>query len=109
MSKARFRGLKKVGMQFLLTAIALNLKKMGKTRDVEEINSRLSRKFTDITQIAKYIFRNFVRKLTIDMFWATNPQGFATFALVTFSIYKTYVIYNNINIVYNIYERILNG
>ncbi len=73
MSKARFRGLKKVEIQFLLTATALNLKKMVKTLDVDEINSRLSRKFTDIIQITKYIFRNFVKKLTIDMSWATSP------------------------------------
>ena len=76
MSKARFRGLKKVEIQFLLTATALNLKKMVKTLDIDEINSRLSRKFTDITQIAKYIFRNFVKRLTIDMSWATGPSGF---------------------------------
>ena len=75
MSKARFRGLKKVEIQFLLTATALNLKKMVKTLDVDEINSRLSRKFTDITQIAKYIFKNFVKKLAIEMSWATSPYS----------------------------------
>jgi len=73
MSKARFRGLKKVEIQFLMTATALNLKKMVKTLDVDEINSRLSRKFTNITQIAKDIFRNFVKKLAIEMSWATSP------------------------------------
>ena len=46
-----------------------------KTLDVDEINFRLSRKFADITQIVKYIFRNFVKKLTIDMSWVTGPIG----------------------------------
>ena len=51
MAKARFRGLKKVEIQFLMTATALNLKKMVKIMDVEEIKERLSRKFTDITRL----------------------------------------------------------
>jgi len=67
MAKARFRGLKKVEIQFLLTATALNLKKMIKMLDVEEIKSRLSRKFTDIAQIEKDIFRNFIKKLAIEV------------------------------------------
>ena len=67
MSKARFRGLKKVEIQFLLTATALNLKKMVKMLDVEEVQSRLSRKFTDICQITKDIFKNFVIKLAIEV------------------------------------------
>jgi len=65
MAKARFRGLKKVEIQFLMTATALNLKKMVKMLDVEEVKSSLSRKFTDITLIVKDIFRNFVKKLAI--------------------------------------------
>jgi len=66
MSKARFRGLNKVEIQFLLTATALNLKKMVKMMDVEEIKSSLSRKFTNICQITKGIIRNFVKELVID-------------------------------------------
>ena len=76
MSKARFRGLKKVEMQFLLTATALNLKKMVKMLEVIEIKSSFSRKFTDITQSVKDIFKNFVKKLAIEMSWATSPYGF---------------------------------
>jgi len=76
MSRARFRGLKKVEMQFLLTATALNLKKMVKMLDVEEIKDRLSRKFTDIAQIVKDIFKNFMKKLAIERSWATSPLGF---------------------------------
>jgi len=66
MAKARFRGLSKVEIQFLLTATAMNLKKMVKMLDVEEIKSSLSRKFTSIIQIVKDIFRNFVKELTIE-------------------------------------------
>lgn len=66
MSRARFRGLNKVEIQFLLTATALNLKKMVKMLDVEEIKSRLTRKFNDIFQIVNNIFRNFVKKLVIE-------------------------------------------
>ena len=67
MAKARFRGLKKVEMQFLMTATTLNLKKMVKMLDIEEIKSSLSRKFTDITQIVYDTFRNFVKKLAIEV------------------------------------------
>jgi len=73
MSKAKFRGLNKVEIQFLLTATALNLKKMVKMLDVEEVKSRLSRKFTDICQIAKDIFKNFVKKLAIEGSLSTSP------------------------------------
>jgi len=75
MARARFRGLKKVEIQFLLTATALNLKKMVKMLDVEELKERLSRKFTDIAQIVKDIFKNFIKKLAIDRSWATAPKS----------------------------------
>jgi len=67
MAKARFRGLKKVEIQFLMTATALNLKKMVKMLDVEEIKFSLSIKFTDITQIVYDTFRNFFKKLAIEV------------------------------------------
>jgi len=35
--------------------------------DVEEIKDRLSRKFTEIIQIVKDIFRNFIKKLAIEV------------------------------------------
>ena len=75
MARARFRGLKKVEIQFLLTATALNLKKMVKMLDVEELKERLSRKFTDIAQIVKDIFKNFIKKLAIERSWATAPKS----------------------------------
>lgn len=75
MAKARFRGLKKVEIQFLMTAAALNLKKMVKMLDIEEIKSSLSRKFTDITQIVKDIFRNCAKKLATKVSLATSPYS----------------------------------
>ncbi len=75
MSRARFRGLKKVEIQFLMTATALNLKKMVKMLDIEEIKSSLSRKFTVVTRIVKDIFRSFGKKLAIEVPWATSPIG----------------------------------
>lgn len=65
MAKARFRGLKKVEIQFLLTATALNLKKMIKMLDVEEIKSKLSKKISDTIQEFKNIFRKMVTEIAI--------------------------------------------
>ncbi|GAI29946.1 unnamed protein product [marine sediment metagenome] len=67
MARARFRGLNKVEMQFLMTATVLNLKKMVKMLDVEEIKFSLFKKFTVVTQIVKDIFRNFVKKLVTEV------------------------------------------
>ena len=63
-------------IQFLLTATVLNLKKMVKMLDIEEIKSSLSGKFTDIAHIVKDIFRNCAKKLAIEVSLATNPSGF---------------------------------
>lgn len=51
MLKARFRGLKKVEIQFLMTAIVLNLKKMVRILDVCDIKTRVTNKFTDFIQV----------------------------------------------------------
>ena len=67
MARARFRGLNKVEMQFLMTATVLNLKKMVKMLDTEEIKIRIAKKFVVITQIVIDIFRNFVKKLAIEV------------------------------------------
>jgi len=67
MARSKFGGLAKVEIQFLMTATALNLKKMVRIMDVEEIKDRLSRKFTEIIQIVKDIFRNFIKKLAIEV------------------------------------------
>jgi nitrogen regulatory protein PII-like uncharacterized protein len=76
MAKARFRGLKKVEIQFLMTATALNLKKMVKMLDIEEIKDRLSNKISNITQTIENIFRNFLRNTIIEAPLATSPSGF---------------------------------
>ena len=39
---------------------------LAKMLDIEEINSRLSKKFTDIAQIVNDILKNFVKKLVIE-------------------------------------------
>ena len=67
MARAKFRGLDKVEMQFLMTATVLNLKKMIKMLDVEEIKSSLFKKFTVVTQIVNDIFRIFIKKLAIEV------------------------------------------
>ena len=67
MARAKFRGLDKVEMQFLMTATVLNLKKMIKMLDVEEIKSSLFKKFTVVTQIVNDIFRSFIKKLAVEV------------------------------------------
>jgi len=66
MAKARFRGLKKVEIQFMLTATALNLKKMVKMLDIEEIKERLSNEISNIAQTIENIFRNFLTNTVIE-------------------------------------------
>ena len=67
MAKARFRGLAKVEIQFLMTATALNLKKMVKMLDIKIMKSTLSNAISDFIQIVKDVFRNFAKKLAIEM------------------------------------------
>jgi len=63
MGKAKFRGLKKVEIQLLLTATAINLKKMVKMLNVEVVNFKLIKKIFDIIQIFKIIFRKMAIEL----------------------------------------------
>jgi len=65
MARSKFRGLLKVEIQFLLTATALNLKKMVKMLGVEEIKFKLSKKISDTIQEFKNIFRKMVAGLAI--------------------------------------------
>ena len=60
MARSKFRGLVKVEIQFLMTATALNLKKMVRILDKDKLISELSREISGIIQIVKYILRNFV-------------------------------------------------
>lgn len=62
MARSKFRGISKVEIQFLLTATALNLKKMIKILGIKDIKSRLSREAFGIIQTVKNIFR----KLTLE-------------------------------------------
>ena len=75
MAKAKFRGLKKVEMQFLLTATALNLKKMVKMLDIEEIKDRLSNEISNTIQTIENIFRNFLTNTIIEAPLATSPYS----------------------------------
>ncbi len=63
MARSKLRGLAKVEIQFLLTATALNLKKMVKMLDVSGIKDRIAKKFTDILQTGKNIFRKLISEL----------------------------------------------
>ena len=51
MARSKFRGLAKVEIQFLMTATALNLKKMVRILDVCDIKTRVTNKFTDFIQV----------------------------------------------------------
>ena len=57
MARSKFRGISKVEIQLLLTATALNLKKMIKIMGIKDIKSRLSREAFKIIQTVKNIFR----------------------------------------------------
>jgi|TARA_B100000315_G_C14539337_1_gene570066 transposase len=63
LARSKFRGIAKVEIQFLMTATALNLKKMIRILDKDKLISELSRKISGIIQIVKYIFRNFVNSI----------------------------------------------
>ena len=73
MARSRFRGLLKVEIQFLLTATALNLKKMVKILDIDKLKSELSREISGIIQTGKNIFRNFIKELAVQLSEATAP------------------------------------
>ena len=57
MARAKFRGINKVEIQILLTATALNLKKMVKILDDQKIKSSLAGKISNIIQFGYSIFR----------------------------------------------------
>ena len=62
MARSKFRGLKKVEIQFLMTATALNLKKMVRMLDVPEIKDRIANEFTDFVQAVKDVLWNLTKK-----------------------------------------------
>ena len=59
MSKTRFRGIERVQIQFLLTATALNLKKMIKRIGTKDIKSKICLDFFEMIQNIMNFFRKF--------------------------------------------------
>jgi transposase len=73
MARARFRGLAKVEMQFLMTASALNLKKMVNMWDKGFKKSPIFTLFLDLFQILIDIFKNLKLEFEFNMALATSP------------------------------------
>ena len=67
MARSKFKGLLKVETQFLLTATALNLKKMVKMLNVEDKRSRHLSEISDIIQFISRIFRNWIREIAFQV------------------------------------------
>jgi len=67
MARARFRGLVKVEMQFLMTASALNLKKMVRMWEKRTKESLFYALFLDLFQFLKNIFKNFKQEFLFNM------------------------------------------
>ena len=67
MARAKFRGLNKVEIQFLLTAAALNLKKMVKIMDRKVAESSISKIICDSIKLIKNIFGSFGKELAIQV------------------------------------------
>ena len=63
MARTIFRGLLKVEIQFLLTATALNLKKMVKILDIDKLKSELLREISGIIQTGRNIIWNLIAEL----------------------------------------------
>ncbi|MBE3037144.1 MAG: transposase, partial [Candidatus Atribacteria bacterium] len=59
MLKTRFRGIERVQIQFLLTATALNLKKMIKRISTQDIKSKIYSDFFEMIQNIMNFFRKF--------------------------------------------------
>jgi len=66
MARAKFRGLKKVEIQFILTATALNLKKMVKMMDMDRLKSTIPDKVSNIICIGRNILRSLLIKLALE-------------------------------------------
>ena len=67
MARSKFRGLAKVEIQFLMTATALNLKKMVRMLDISEIKNRIANEFTDFVQAVKDVLWNLIKKEVAQM------------------------------------------
>ncbi len=67
MARARFRGLNKVEIQFLLTASALNLKKMVKMVNKGAIESSITKVFSYFSQILRYTLSPFSNEFRLEV------------------------------------------
>jgi len=67
MEKTRFRGLAKVQIQFLLTATALNLKKMVRTMYIKEMESRIFNNILVFIQTIRSIFINWLGEIAFQV------------------------------------------
>ena len=65
MARTKFRRLAKVEIQFILTAIVINLKKLVKMFNVKKIKFSLARKTSNIIQFGYSIFRRLTIRPTI--------------------------------------------
>lgn len=74
MDRSKFRGLKKVEIQFLMTACALNLKKMVKMMDIDRLESIISENIFNIIQIGKSVLRELIKELSAVVALATVPN-----------------------------------
>ena len=85
MARENFRELGKAEIQFLMTATALNLKKMVKMLDTVEEKSTLSEKFI-ANQIAMNFLMSYTKKLALGVSLATSSMGFTSLYVFTLNI-----------------------
>lgn len=64
MDRPKFRGLKKIEIQFLMTAWALNLKKIVKMMDIDRLESIISENIFNNIQIGKSVLRELIKELS---------------------------------------------
>jgi len=67
MDRSKFRGLNKVEIQFLMTATALNLKKMVKMIHMDRLKSVILENISNIIQIGKSFLREMVKELGVEV------------------------------------------
>ncbi|MHB8279189.1 MAG: transposase [Candidatus Humimicrobiaceae bacterium] len=65
MDKAKFRGINKIQMQFLLTATAINLKKLVKMFEVKNLKLGLNIIKADLMEFKSSILRKLIYRLAI--------------------------------------------
>ncbi|MCL4416206.1 MAG: transposase [Actinobacteria bacterium] len=66
MNKAKFRGINKVQIQFLLTATAINLKKLVKIMDIETIKFNLNKIKDNLIELKSSFLRKIYVRFVIE-------------------------------------------